>query len=696
MVAHGHTAAASTVPGVDEAAAAARLSGLLDTKNGLNLLAVEATADRNIVVASNGRRYRLESISDADSAPNAAHVVTPPPTVSSAPPETRPSAAQTFGSLLRNSLKRRPGSNASSHSFSFSRSGRSASSPQITSPVAPSEPEVAPHEITNKMAQLNVNRFSETPLFWHSDGGVQAAEALTDPHTPRAAPSPTSPVSPTTHAAQLPSPQSPEPSPQYSSYDAYHASGLNNHIGNFNYVNYTEQANYHVQQSRQPTGPTSTGFPSLMEYSNPLPPSRRGSDLYPPINGLYGDTEKEYFEPQYDPTAIPPPSAVVSTPNLAERHGDYIAIGRSYSSGDVYDTVTPIVVVDEPTFSHAPSHSSDGASTSRDNVLPGEIMLYDGPVKSAQTLNSPDFQDGQLKVFRNTLSNDVRFHCRVGRESETYWIKSMNAQLVPIYAYDPRFPNVVYIRDSESEQGSIYTQSGLGNGRPSGVYQFHHVKDLCDFQAKLTLEKVVLDITSVKLVKLSKDSKSTDTYYTVRLQMWHEAELRKASQSDVASFLTAGTSLSGPLRERLEPSTSRLIIYLGRLGEYITLFITDDIEVKIDGPTAVKLKPRKASGFSKKGSRWPGIKAHIERKGRFEMAGLEIHGKAMDIDIDSTYSLYKTFEIDFENSPSQDNFVRKWDEVMRERRQQRMRLNQIREEMGQNVFSGQMAREIWL
>lgn len=96
--------------------------------------------------------------------------------------------------------------------------------------------------------------------------------------------------------------------------------------------------------------------------------------------------------------------------------------------------------------------------------------------------------------------------------------------------------------------------------------------DLCEFQAKLTSEKVVLDITSAKFVRLNRDSRSSDTYYTVRLQIWHEAELRRSTTSDVASFVTAGTALSGPLRERLVASSSRLIIYLGRLGEYITLF----------------------------------------------------------------------------------------------------------------------------
>ncbi len=45
----------------------------------------------------------------------------------------------------------------------------------------------------------------------------------------------------------------------------------------------------------------------------------------------------------------------------------------------------------------------------------------DRPVKSSQSLTSPVFRDGVLKVFRSTLTNDLRFHCKVDRESETYW-----------------------------------------------------------------------------------------------------------------------------------------------------------------------------------------------------------------------------------------------------------------------------------
>ncbi|KAK0710900.1 hypothetical protein B0H67DRAFT_646323 [Lasiosphaeris hirsuta] len=679
-------------------------SNLFD-KSGFDLKTVEATAqlaDQSIFVTSNGRRYLVSSIPDgaaANAHANAGQAPLTPIAPRMTPPaEPKPNAIQTIGARFRNSFRRRPtsGSNTSSDPRS---PGGSLQSPQgaapasPTSPMSPSSPaspRASVHEVTTMMSHLDVNRFGAAPLYWESDGGVQTAEALTDPNTvPRGPTSPNSPISPT-------APLSPQLNQQtmngaHPSADPNippHMAGVSGHIANFDYVNYTAQANYH----RQMAVPVASGLPSLMEFASPMPPSRRESEVYSPIDEPY--SEKEFLDGQPNNEYATP--AHLRVPSYVGTPGNYVINPRTYSSGNDIDTLTPVVVIPTTSHgSHAYSTSSDGASTSRDNVLPGEILLYDGPVKSAQTLTSPFFQDGQLKVFRNTLSNDIRFHCKVGHESETHWMKAINAQLVPVYAYDPRFPNVVYIRDNESEKGNIYLQSSPGSSRPSGIYQFPRLKDLCDFQAKLTTEKVVLDITSVKLVKLNKDSRSSETFYSVRLQMWHEAELRKSSQSDVASFVTAGTALSGPLRDRLVASSSRLIVYLGRLGEYITLFITDDIELKPDGPTMVKLKPRKAGSFSKKGSRWPGIKAHIERKGSFDMAGLDIHGQAMDPDIDSTYDLYKTLEIDFENSPSQDNFIRKWDEVMRERRQQRLRLNQIKEEMGQAVFSGPIAREIW-
>lgn len=51
-------------------------------------------------------------------------------------------------------------------------------------------------------------------------------------------------------------------------------------------------------------------------------------------------------------------------------------------------------------------------------------------------------------------------------------VKGTQAQIIPVYAYDQRFPNVVYIRDNDSEKRNAYAQQMQGNGRPSEVYQF--------------------------------------------------------------------------------------------------------------------------------------------------------------------------------------------------------------------------------
>lgn len=599
------------------------------------------------------------------------------------------------------------------------------------------------------MSNLRVNRFSATPLFGESDGGVQAAEALTEPNTGVVLP----PMSPPTSMARPVSPRTVPDAQQEHQYadgvPAQQRAIYGSQVASIDYSGFTMRANYQAQQDRQQatasTGPT---LPSLMEYSSPVAgsfvvgtgvapePFAPASGLYSPLDSpekeLYEGGAGGYYTPageyypyhyQYQHQSPPPPPPApiqspafttsttatalgrsTSTTSYLGQQPNYVNIG---SSANRIDTQTPVVVV-APQRHPSSTSTADSRSTGRDNVLPGEDVLFDGPVLSAPTLTSPVFQDGQLKVFRNTITNDLRFHCKVGGDSETYWIKGSNAQLVPVYAYDQRFPKVVYIRDKESDKatsGTYYNmmQPQQGHGRPNGIYKFDRSQELFDFQAKLTGEKVVLDIGSVKLVKLSKARNgSSDTFYSVRLQIWHEGAERRGGtlsggQSDVASFVTAGTALSGPMRDRMVASSSRLMVYLGRLGEYVQVIITDDIEVKTDGPTKVKLKPRKAGAFSRENSRFKGIKAHIEPKGDTEMAGLDINGQSLNPDVEYTFDLYKTFELEFENSPSQDNFIRKWDEVIKERRVQRARLKQIQEEMeSAGILVGATARQILL
>lgn len=51
-------------------------------------------------------------------------------------------------------------------------------------------------------------------------------------------------------------------------------------------------------------------------------------------------------------------------------------------------------------------------------------------------------------------------------------MKGAHAQIVPVYAYDQRFPNVLYVRDNDNEKRKDSVHATPDSGRPSEVYQF--------------------------------------------------------------------------------------------------------------------------------------------------------------------------------------------------------------------------------
>ncbi|EAQ91426.1 hypothetical protein CHGG_03361 [Chaetomium globosum CBS 148.51] len=562
MPARGRSPAPSLPPVLDEATVP--FSDLF--KSGFDPAAIDAAtqlADRSIFVASNGSRYRIEKIPDQTPVEGRVTTLTP---VSAAAAVARPASLYASGSTLSGSpaslpppqlhVHAPPGtglgwgrspSNASSYS-------RSSGAPSTRSGYAGAafpapEPRASIHEVSNTMAQLSINGFGARPLYGMSDGGVQAAETLTDPDlAPRAPMIPGSPgremASPRASYAHHEQPSHYQAA-SWGPHDYPSPGAAPQYWTNVNYASYTTQTYAHLQSSRQNATAT-TGLPSLLEDATPLPPPpHRASD--PTSTFSSGSPDKEAWDGQGVGTGYPyhPLHPSISAPSFVGRKPTYVNTGP----GDI-DTLTPVVVHD-----HAQSTASDGA------------------------------------------------------------MKASNAQLIPAYAYDQRLPNVVYIRDKENDNVNGYTQ---GNSRPSGIYQFSSLKELFDFQAKLTGEKVVLDIGSVRMVTISKaSSRSSTQFSSARLQIWHEPEGRRTAQSDVASFVTAGTALSGPLRERLVASSSRLMLYLGRSGGYITVFT-----------------------------------AHLEPNQGSEPAGFDIHGKSVEVDVGSDYDSYKTFEIEFENSPN--------------------------------------------
>ncbi|KAL0473878.1 hypothetical protein QR685DRAFT_188209 [Neurospora intermedia] len=703
---------------------------------------VESTiqfADTGIFIASDGRRYLFQSIPETDTPAASPTKSTAPSSIQSV---TRPQSPHELHGHNNASPMGRQMSNASSRSqaasFRIAHSERYNVAPAALDVVA-GPPSAITQDVTNIMSNLNINNHfnGAAPYFGESDGGVGLAEVLTERDTePWIPESPVDnrPVSPRTTSNQhhLESHHSYDQSKYMRTSSltagmstpaqAIHTGG--HQVDGINYGGFVTGANFASSQGpRRQVPPTGPVRESLMESSypqytaSPTSPIRHSLMPYSPTSPVLApDYEKEVVDSDGAYVYSSSPHSVVHAPSSPHHDrgrggsGSGVFVGAAQNNvvnirtaTNQIDTQTAIVVVPER---HNSSFSSDSRSTGRDHVLPGEDILFDGPVKSAPTLASSAFEDGELKIFRNTTTKDLRLHCRVGTYSETFWIKARNAQLIPVYAYDPRFLNVICLHDKETEKGNPgYLRSspipgGTGNGHPNGIYQFARLGDLCNFQAQLTGEKVLLDISNVKLIRLSKASNgASDTYSSVRLQIWHEdldsASRRRGMQSDKASFVTAGTALSGPLRDKQVASSSKLIVYLGRLGEYVQTFITDDIEVKAEGQTKVKLRPRKAGVFSREGSRWKGIKAHIEQRGDSEMAGFNIDGQPPNPDEEYSYDLYKTFEIEFENPPSQDSFIRRWGEVIAERRQQREKLMAIQEELrAVGGFYGKTAMQI--
>jgi len=194
-----------------------------------------------------------------------------------------------------------------------------------------------------------------------------------------------------------------------------------------------------------------------------------------------------------------------------------------------------------------------------------------------------------------------------------------------MYAYTQGSELLVYIRDTSTASGSNSSTTlpggpsstagaaGGGNSQPSGTYQFPTQQELFQFQAKLTGEDVVLDISMVKTAQLARATPRAvvEKYHNARVQLWHEPRSRRSTQSDGASFVTAGTALSGPIRERVVANGSRLMLFLGRADEFLTVPVTDDVELKPVGATLVKMRARKY-GFGKRSSKsgveglWPG------------------------------------------------------------------------------------------
>lgn len=96
--------------------------------------------------------------------------------------------------------------------------------------------------------------------------------------------------------------------------------------------------------------------------------------------------------------------------------------------------------------------------------------------------------------------------------------------------------------------------------------------DALDFQGKILEEDVLLDISSIRFLKCSLDGFHIRQIDAPRVQLWHQRRSISQSSREAGTFSSSGTTLAAASPERTTLLCSRLVMFLGRAQEYLTVF----------------------------------------------------------------------------------------------------------------------------
>ncbi|KAF2746088.1 hypothetical protein M011DRAFT_487603 [Sporormia fimetaria CBS 119925] len=412
---------------------------------------------------------------------------------------------------------------------------------------------------------------------------------------------------------------------------------------------------------------------------------------------LGGDGPRLDFTPIY-PRMHPPPTPKARPPSRAERIASPIMIlGTSRSNTSIPHSVsngidlrTPILVMNSETS------TTSGESLAIETETPGERLVLEMNLAVAMTLQS-DFVHCTMRVFVNQGTDDMRFYIASegfgNRNAQSFRFQRSNTSYVPIYGYSPSHVRMVCIRESlrrrkrtrrpNAEQSSD-SEEGIS------IYcDFYQMQDLFTFQQALLDEEVFLDIERARYLKIYESGLHTRQIDAPRLQIWREGKSDKALFDDNMSHYTAGTMLSGPMKDRVAPTASRLMIYMGRSEEFITLFITDDVTLQEKGATKVALAATKY-GLLRSRS---GVQCYHATRNQLS-ASITLDKSGMQYNDQNQFTNYKSLEIEFENEQSKFSFVETWEKVLRARRRERRKLQSIQEEVSKEIYDGKTARKI--
>lgn len=353
------------------------------------------------------------------------------------------------------------------------------------------------------------------------------------------------------------------------------------------------------------------------------------------------------------------------------------------------DTMTPVVVVPE-------SASTDdlGMASRQQGERPGEVLIFESCARSAPSLEEP-FSLSFVKVYRNTLSDDLRLVTTTADDAakvtSTHNVRNNQVKLVPMYAYDSRRKNQVYLQEIDKRN----YPAGATKATPvlsSPLYEFNSFQDALEFQGKILEEDVLLDISSIRFLKCALDGFHVRQIDAPRVQLWHQRRSISQSSREAGSFSSSGTTLSAACPDRTTLLCARLVMFLGRAQEYLTIFVTDDVSIKDKDPATLTFVPTKYAGIDRLKSR-RGIKC-LQVSEMDSTAGIRLDKKGLRMEDEDSFTMYKTFELSFENEQGRDSFRQTWSQVLEARRVERLRLKKIRLEMAQNIYSGPFPTKI--
>jgi len=197
------------------------------------------------------------------------------------------------------------------------------------------------------------------------------------------------------------------------------------------------------QYTPQPPSQMSPGgmYPQAYQNSPPLPgPYQHAQQVPAPQQGYYQYRHKQGLSTVSSiPSLTDGPSTRSNSVAYSTAEGRIPIINDTNEGPRVYpvdqlqppmdthfDLQTPVLVVpNSPKQPILHQKTQSDVASQRDNVRPGEDLVFEsepGLIKTCPVLTGP-FMDAVVKVFRNDLSNELRFYVKVGFNSETYWSK---------------------------------------------------------------------------------------------------------------------------------------------------------------------------------------------------------------------------------------------------------------------------------